>query len=174
MITHLETWSQWWPSVRRVAPVSAGTPDGGLHWEFRFRTRLPYDMGFVAQVLQNHTAYTGEARVAGRVVGKAAWRVEPVDGGARVCFEWEVRPQLGLDVEAVAPLARAVFQPEPPVADGRGRLRAGPPPGHPAAGHAGRRAAPRLTRTLFAPTTDSVGIEPIPFRSPCRDMLFTQ
>ena len=108
VITHLETWSQWWPSVRRVAPVSAGTPDGGAHWEFRFRTRLPYDMGFVAEVLQNHTAYTGEARVAGRVVGEAAWRVEPVDGGARVCFEWEVRPQLAW-MRTVAPLARPVF-----------------------------------------------------------------
>ena len=70
--------------------------------------RLPYDMGFVAEVLQNHTAYTGEARVAGRVVGKAAWRVEPVDGGARVCFEWEVRPQLAW-MRRVAPLARPVF-----------------------------------------------------------------
>jgi len=108
VVTDLENWSQWWPSVRRVAPVTAGTPDGGSQWEFRFRTRLPYDMGFVAEVLQNHLAYTGEARVAGRVVGEAAWRVEPVDGGAKVSFEWEVRPQL-VWMRRLAPLARPVF-----------------------------------------------------------------
>ena len=38
--------------------MSAGTPDGGAHWEFRFRTRLPYDMVFVAEVLHDDHAAT--------------------------------------------------------------------------------------------------------------------
>ena len=127
--------------------MSAGTPDGGAHWEFRFRTRLPYDMGFVAEVRQNHTAYTGEARVAGRVVGEAAWRVEPVDGGAKVGFEWQVRPQPAW-MRAVAPLARPVFSwnHRSLMAEAAFGLDC-PSAGHPAAGYAGRGAAPRLIGT---------------------------
>jgi hypothetical protein len=107
-VTDLETWSQWWPAVRRVVPLSPGTPGGGSRWEFRFRTRLPYDMGFVAEVVRDDVRHTGEARVAGRVVGAAAWRVAPVDGGAQVRFEWEVRPQPAW-MRMVAPLARPMF-----------------------------------------------------------------
>jgi hypothetical protein len=108
VLTHLETWPQWWPSVRRVTAVSGGAPDGGSWWEFRFRTRLPYDMGFVAEVVRDELQRTGEARVAGRVLGEAAWRVDAVDGGAKVSFAWEVRPQVAW-MRLVAPLARPVF-----------------------------------------------------------------
>ena len=108
VVRDLTAWPEWWPSVRRTTRLALGASGNHEAWEFRFRTRLPYDMGFVAEVRQNHTAYTGEARVAGRVVGEAAWRVEPVDGGASVCFEWEVRPQLAW-MRTVAPVARPAF-----------------------------------------------------------------
>jgi len=106
VLTDLETWPQWWPSVRRVSRVTSD--DGPDRWEFRFRTRLPYDMWFTAEVRRDEVARTGEATVTGRVAGEAAWRVEPVDGGTRVQFDWEVRPQLAW-MRVVSPLARPVF-----------------------------------------------------------------
>ena len=106
VLTDLESWPQWWPSVRRVARVTGGA--GSNEWEFHFRTRLPYDIGFTAEVRRDDVALTGEATVAGRVAGQSTWQAEPVDGGTLVRFDWEVRPQVPW-MRAVSPLARPVF-----------------------------------------------------------------
>ncbi len=99
------TWPQWWRSVRSVTLLDA--PGAQVVHAFRFRTRLPYDMAFVASVLHDD-GHGVEAWVTGRVDGRGSWRVEPVDGGTLVRFDWWVRPQLAW-MKAVAPLARPVF-----------------------------------------------------------------
>ncbi len=102
----IESWPQWWPVVRRVTPV---TPESGpAVWEFRFRTRLPYDIVFAAEVLDDDPLAGMRVRVTGRLAGEGGWRAEPVPGGTLVCFDWWVRPQLAW-MRAVAPLARPVF-----------------------------------------------------------------
>jgi carbon monoxide dehydrogenase subunit G len=106
VLTDLGTWPQWWPSVRRVTRVA--DDNGSTHWEFHFRTRLPYDMAFTAEVQRDDMALTGRATVIGRLAGEAAWHAEPVDGGTLVRFDWEVRPQPAW-MRAVSPLARPVF-----------------------------------------------------------------
>ncbi|HZA05971.1 MAG TPA: SRPBCC family protein [Propionibacteriaceae bacterium] len=106
VLTDLETWPQWWPSVRRVARVADDS--GSDQWEFHFRTRLPYDMEFRAEVRRDDDALTGSATVTGRLAGEATWQGEPVDGGTLVRFDWEVRPQPAW-MRAVSPLARPVF-----------------------------------------------------------------
>jgi polyketide cyclase/dehydrase/lipid transport protein len=102
----IESWPQWWPVVRRVTPV---TPESGpAVWEFRFRTRLPYDIVFAAEVLDDDPLAGMRVRVTGRLAGEGGWRAEPVPRGTLVCFDWWVRPQLAW-MRAVAPLARPVF-----------------------------------------------------------------
>jgi hypothetical protein len=82
--------------------------DGDEAWEFRFRTRLPYDMAFVADLRVEDAELRVEARATGHVDGHGVFRVEPIDGGALVRFDWEVRPQVAW-MRAVAPVARPVF-----------------------------------------------------------------
>ena len=106
VLTDLESWPQWWRSARRVTRVAGD--DGADLWEFHFRTRLPYDMGFTAEVVRNDLALTGAAMVTGRVAGEAAWHAKPVDGGTLVRFDWAVRPQLAW-MRALSPVARPVF-----------------------------------------------------------------
>ena len=91
--------------MTRLAP---GSPDSHEGWEFRFRTRLPYDMAFVADLLVEDSELRVDARVSGRVDGHGIFRVEPVDGGALVRFDWEVRP-LVTWMRVVSPVARPAF-----------------------------------------------------------------
>jgi len=105
-IRDVEAWSDWWPSVRSVTPVSAA--GSGATWRFRYRTRLPYDIIFTAEVLQDDPLVGVEARVTGRLAGQAFWRAQPVEGGTLVRFDWWVRRQLAW-MRAVAPLARPAF-----------------------------------------------------------------
>ena len=100
--------ARWWSSVRRVTRLALGTSDSHEAWEYRFRTRLPYDMAFVAELLVEDSELRVDARVTGRVDGHGIFRVEPVDGGAMVRFDWEVRP-LVTWMRLVSPVARPIF-----------------------------------------------------------------
>jgi hypothetical protein len=102
----IEAWPDWWPSVRSVTPVTEGIPQT---WKFRFRTRLPYDMGFAAELRGDEPQVGVEARVTGRVRGTGRCRAAVVDGGTLVRFDWWVRPEPSW-MRMVAPVARPVFR----------------------------------------------------------------
>jgi polyketide cyclase/dehydrase/lipid transport protein len=106
VLREVETWPRWWPVVRRVSLLSRDS--GSAVWQFRFRTRLPYDIEFAAEVLDEDPLSGVQVRVTGRLAGEGGWRAEPVQGGTLVRFDWWVRPQLAW-MRAVAPLARPVF-----------------------------------------------------------------
>jgi hypothetical protein len=105
VIREVEGWPAWWPSVRSVTPVAGGA---GSTYEFRFRTRLPYDMAFAAELVQDDSLRTADARVTGRVDGSGLCTATAIDGGTLVRFDWWVRPQLAW-MRAVAPLGRPLF-----------------------------------------------------------------
>jgi hypothetical protein len=106
VIRDVEDWPDWWPSVRTVTPVAGDT---GSTYQFRFRTRLPYDMAFAAELVSDDTLQTAEARVTGRVDGSGLCTATAIDGGTLVRFDWSVRPQL-IWMRVVAPVARPVFR----------------------------------------------------------------
>jgi hypothetical protein len=103
VVRDIESWPMWWPSVRRVTPLLERTT-----WEFRFRTRLPYEMVFAAELVRDDRVLTAEARVTGRVDGSGLCTATAIDGGTLVRFDWWVRPQLTW-MRAVAPIARPIF-----------------------------------------------------------------
>lgn len=105
VIRNVEGWPDWWPSVRSVVPViGRSTPT----WEFRFHTRLPYEMVFAAELDRNDSLLAADARVSGRVDGNGRCAATPIEGGTLVRFDWWVRPQVAW-MRAVAPLARPAF-----------------------------------------------------------------
>jgi len=101
-------WPEWWRSVHRSTLLPSAATDSVERWEFRFRTRLPYDISFVADLSSDEAERRVDARVTGRVDGHGGCRLEPMDAGTLVRFDWEVRPQVAW-MRAVAPLARPVF-----------------------------------------------------------------
>jgi Polyketide cyclase / dehydrase and lipid transport len=105
VIRDVERWPEWWSSVRSVTPVAGGNTST---YQFRFRTRLPYDMAFAAELVQDDTLLTAEARVTGRVDGSGLCTTAATDGGTLVRFDWWVRPRVAW-MRTVAPLARPVF-----------------------------------------------------------------
>ena len=108
VIRNAAAWPDWWPSVRGTTRLALGAPDRHEAWEFRFRTRLPYDIVFVADLLVTDAELRVDARASGRLDGNGVFQVEPIDGGALVRFRWQVRPRLAW-MRAIAPAARPVF-----------------------------------------------------------------
>lgn len=106
-VRDVERWPDWWPSVQGVTRVGDADADGEV-WRFVFRTRLPYGMAFDARVLQDEPLHGVRTTVTGRVEGEGRWEVTPVDGGAAVRFDWEVRPQPAW-MRLLSPVARPVF-----------------------------------------------------------------
>jgi hypothetical protein len=108
VIRDATTWPDWWRSVHRATLLVPAGPNDIERWEFRFRTRLPYDISFVADLSSDAAERRVEARVSGRVDGHGGCRLEPIGGGTLVRFDWEVRPQATW-MRAVSRFARPVF-----------------------------------------------------------------
>jgi len=126
VVRDVEGWPDWWPSVRSVTPFPERTVPT---WEFRFHTRLPYDMAFAAELVRDNRLLRAEAQVTGRVDGSGLCVATAIDGGTLVRFDWWVRPQLAW-MRAVAPAGH-------PPADRPGRSPAARP----------RRIPPHLARS---------------------------
>ena len=53
VLADAQGWPGWWPSVRRVEPISEGNADGvGRVLRFTFSTRLPYALSFEARLTE--------------------------------------------------------------------------------------------------------------------------
>jgi hypothetical protein len=108
LLRRVEEWPTWWPSSVSVHPVAALDPRStGDAWRFTFQTRLPYRMSFQADLVREEPLAV-ETTVVGRVRGEGCWRVDPVDEGCRVHFDWLVDPQVPW-MRLLSPVARPVF-----------------------------------------------------------------
>ena len=107
LIRQVTDWPTWWPSVVSVVsaqPRVAGATEAS---RYTFQTRLPYQMVFQADVVQDDPMAV-ETVVVGRVRGVGRWQVTPTAGGSTIHFDWSVDPQV-LWMRALTPLARPVF-----------------------------------------------------------------
>jgi hypothetical protein len=110
VVRRVEGWPGWWPSVRSVVPLQNNQTSGAApRWEFTFRTRLPYTMIFVVELVEEEPLVQVQTRITGRVRGSGTWGVRAVDGGTLVHFDWLVRPELTW-MRLITPLARPVFR----------------------------------------------------------------
>lgn len=109
VLADAEGWPAWWPSVRRVEPISEGNADGiGRVLRFTFTTKLPYALSFEARLTEMTRPVRMAAEARGELTGTWLCELDDDAGVVAVRNTWDVsttRPWMN----ALAPLARPLF-----------------------------------------------------------------
>ena len=108
-IYHAKRWPSWWKYVAGVEELEPGGADGvGKRVHIRFRTRLPYTLGFEATATRVAPPAVLEAEATGELEGTGRWTLTPADGGTLVRYNWDVRTTRWW-MSLLAPVARPAF-----------------------------------------------------------------
>jgi hypothetical protein len=108
-VADVESWPQWWPSVRRVETLAPGDSDGTgairrLHW----KTALPYDLAFQVEVTRVVDEWLIEGRARGDLVGTGTWTFAEESGVTTATYDWRV--DVGKRwMRPLVPMLRPVF-----------------------------------------------------------------
>jgi uncharacterized protein YndB with AHSA1/START domain len=109
-IYDVEAWPQWWEGVTHVKELQAGGAGGvGKVFEIRWRSRVPYELGFTIDVTRIEPPHLMEGRAVGDLTGTGRWRLFEADGATAVLYEWDVVTTKRW-MNLVAPVARPVFR----------------------------------------------------------------
>ena len=104
----VEKWPEWWPGVELVEKLGHGDERGvGSIYRHRWRSRLPYTVGFDMRTTRIEHQRLLEGTARGELEGVGRWRLWDGDGTA-VTYEWNVRTT-AVWMNAVTPVARPVF-----------------------------------------------------------------
>ncbi len=99
---------RWWKGVQSVEIVEPGDhATGGELARFRWRSVLPYSLGFDLRVTRVQRPHLIEARAFGELEGVGTWRLYEGEGTA-IVYDWRVRttkPWMNL----FGPIARPAF-----------------------------------------------------------------
>ena len=108
-IYDVETWPEWWPGVVLVERVRPGDESGvGAVYRHRWRSVLPYTVGFEVELKRVEPPNLIEADARGELTGVGRWRMYAGRETA-VTYEWRVRTTRRW-MNAIAPAARAAFE----------------------------------------------------------------
>jgi uncharacterized protein YndB with AHSA1/START domain len=104
-----EHWPDWWRGVESVVKVESGDDSGvGDVYRNRWRSRLPYEVGFDFHVERVERPFLMEGTATGELAGEGRWRLYQGAAGTAVTYDWIVettRPWMNL----LAPVARPAF-----------------------------------------------------------------
>ncbi len=105
-----EDYPRWWPYVRRVVRLKANDASGvGAVYRYTWTSRLPYELSFEMQVVEERPPLLIEGRARGELDGVGRWQLSSNERGTQVCYDWCVdvtRPWM----RAVAPLLGPAFR----------------------------------------------------------------
>jgi uncharacterized protein YndB with AHSA1/START domain len=108
-IHEVERWPEWWRGVQAVEKLSGGGDDGvGSVYRHRWRSVLPYTVGFDMETTRIERPALLEGRATGELEGLGRWRFAEAEHTV-VTYEWNVattRPWMNL----LAPVGRPVFE----------------------------------------------------------------
>ena len=105
----VESWPEWWRGVERVDKLEQGDEDGlGSVYRHRWRSRLPYTVGFDSRTTRVERPLVLEGEATGELAGTGRWRFFEEGGVTVVTYEWRVRTTKPW-MNAVAPVGRPVF-----------------------------------------------------------------
>ena len=104
----VEKWPEWWKGVEVVEKLAAGDDRGiGSVYRHRWRSRLPYTVGFDIRTTRVERPRVLEGEATGELEGIGRWRLYEGEGTA-VTYEWRVRTTPAW-MNALAPVGRPVF-----------------------------------------------------------------
>ena len=107
-IYEVEDWPRWWRGVEVVRKLEHGDENGlGSVYRHRWRSRLPYTVGFDMTTTRIERPHVLEGHARGELEGFGRWRLYEGEWTA-VTYEWSVRTTRPW-MNALAPLARPVF-----------------------------------------------------------------
>ncbi len=108
VIHAVETWPEWWRGVESVEKLAHGDESGiGSVYRHRWRSALPYTVGFDMETLAVERPLVMEGRARGELEGVGRWRFHEGSATA-VTYEWTVRTTRPW-MNALAPVARPIF-----------------------------------------------------------------
>jgi hypothetical protein len=91
ILTTPETWSEWWPSVRKVDVLDPGDADGiGALRRMTWSTALPYDLAFDMRTTRIEPMTLIEGRASGELDGIGRWTLTPQGMRCDVRYDWIV------------------------------------------------------------------------------------
>lgn len=90
-IYELQSWPDWWLSVKSVEQIAESKVDGtGGCYRFAWRGALPYRLDFAMQVTRFIPSCLIEGRVTGDVNGLGTWYLSSNGKTTSVLYEWNV------------------------------------------------------------------------------------
>jgi uncharacterized protein YndB with AHSA1/START domain len=107
----VERWPEWWPGVVSVEKLADGTGHDGVGAVYRHRWRsvLPYTVGFDIETTRIERPALIEGRATGELVGTGRWQlIGEEDGPTTVTYEWNVETTRAW-MSLLAPVGRPVF-----------------------------------------------------------------
>ena len=108
-IYDVERWPEWWPGVEVVERLREGDDSGvGAVYRHRWRSILPYAVGFDVELKRVEPPNLIEADARGELAGVGRWRMYAGRETA-ITYEWRVRTTRPW-MNAIAPVARGVFE----------------------------------------------------------------
>lgn len=103
-------WPDWWCGVVSSERVGDGGSDGvGSRFRVRWRSVVPYAIGFEFEVLETEPPGYMSGRAVGELEGTGTWRLFEDQGVTAVTYDWRVRTTRAW-MNLVAPVARPVFE----------------------------------------------------------------
>ena len=104
----VEAWPDWWKGVEVVEKLEHGDEYGvGSVYRHRWRSRLPYTVGFEIRTTRVEPLHLLEGEAWGELEGMGRWRFFEGSGTA-VTYEWNVRTTKAW-MRALDPVGRPVF-----------------------------------------------------------------
>ena len=91
-IDDVESWPDWWPSVRRVVPLETGGEDRiGAVYDMTFVGRLPYTLTFALRVSDRDPPTSIVGVATGELEGVGEWTLWTEEDWTVVRYVWAIR-----------------------------------------------------------------------------------